>query len=281
MCNGRIPLAGLTCSQGVATPLQALPINGASYVAMAAAGDQFEIQSGQIALIKASSPDVRNFAQTLINDHTMTSSKLSAAASASGLGTPVAILSADQQQMLNDLQAAPAGFGFDQLFLKDQITAHQMALALHSNYANFGDTLALKAVAASAVPIIQMHLTTAENLMVASGAMMASDFCPANYWCNSDFDALGQSFAVCCPSDVPLFPPAAPVSVATTIYTPATAVAPAASGSLAAGYIQAFGTVVPVVRVPSNAAGGLYGNVPVGTPATPIYTATPLYTTVG
>jgi len=280
-------------------------------MAMAAGGDQFEIQSSQIALVKAFSADVRNFAQMLISDHTLMSSKLLAAATASGLGDPIPMLTVDQQQMLNELQAAPAGLGFDQLFLRDQIIAHQMALALHSNYAAAGDTPALRAVAASAVPIIQMHLNTASQLMVASGGMMASDFCPANSWCNSDIDAFGQGFSVCCPSDVPLFPP---VAVAASIYTapvtttyatapvtttyvaapvttyatatyataPATTIyasaAPAtstlyASGATPAGYIRAFGTVVPAVRVPSNTA-GLYGNVPVGTPAPPLYSTT-------
>jgi putative membrane protein len=282
---------------------------------MAAAGDQFEIQSSQIALVKSSSADVRNYAQMLINDHTLLDSQVIAAATASGLAAPIPVFSPDQQQMLNDLQAANAGSSFDMLFLRDQIMAHEMALALHSNYASAGDTPALRAVAANAVPSIQMHLNTAEQLMVSMGGMMASAFCPANYWCNSDFDAYGQSFSVCCPSDVPLLPPvsvaasvyATPVTttyasapVATTTYatatyasTPLYASAPAsttiyASGSaVPAGYIRAFGTVVPAVRVASNTVGGLYGNVPVGTQSatiyssSPVYSSSPLYTTVG
>jgi len=243
MCNGRIPLPGLTCSSGVSTPPQALPINGQSYVMMAAAGDQFEIQSSQIALIKAVSPDVRNYAQTLINDHTLMSSKLSAAAFAAGLAAPVPVLTADQQQMINDLQAAPSSSNFDQLFLRDQIIAHEMALALHSNYASAGDTPALRVVASNAVPLIQAHLNIATNLMISSGGMMASAFCPANYWCNSDVDILGTSFSVCCPSDVPLLPPLyTPAPLYTPLYTPSaplyTPSAPAnvyATGTTAAG----------------------------------------------
>lgn len=303
-CNGRTPLAGLTCSAGVALPPQGLPLDAATFVNMAA--DQFEIQSSQIALAKTYNSDIRNYAQMLINDHTQLSSQVAAAAAASGLAAPIPVLSADQQRMLNELQASPAGSSFDMLFLKDQIMAHEMALALHSNYASAGDTPALRAVAASAVPTVSMHLNSAEQFMVAMGGMMASAFCPATYWCNSDFDAYGQSFSVCCPSDVPVFPPAsfaasvyaapaatntyasAPLTAyasasytstpyyvstpyyASTPYTsPIYASAPAstiyASGSVPAGYVRAFGTVVPAVRVASNTAGGLYGNVPVGT----------------
>lgn len=184
---------------------------------MAAAGDQFEIQSSQIAQIKAVSNDVRNLAQTLINDHTAMSSKLSAAATSVGLAAPVPMLSAQQQQMINDLQAAPS-WNFDQLFLRYQIMAHEMALALHSNYASAGDNSVLRAVAAGAVPIIQSHLASATSLMIASGGMAASSFCPANYWCNSDFDAFGASFSVCCPSDVPLLPPVS-ISASGSLYS--------------------------------------------------------------
>jgi len=250
----------------VATPPQALPINGQAYVMMAAAGDQFEIQSSQIALLKAVSPDVRNFAQTLINDHTMMSSKLSAAAFSAGLAAPAPMLTAIQQQMIIELQAAPI-FNFDQLFLRDQIMAHEMALALHSNYASAGDTPALRVVASSAVPIIQSHLNTATTLMIASGGMMASAFCPANYWCNSDIDALGTSFSVCCPSDVPLLPP---MTFSASLYTPslynplytpsmptttyATASAPASGAS---GSLVCVGGMCAV-----------YGTAPIGTPST-------------
>lgn len=213
MCNGRTPLPGLTCGLGVSMP--SLPTDAQTYVMMAAAGDQFEIQSSQIAQIKAVSNDVRNLAQTLINDHTAMSSKLSAAATSVGLAAPVPMLSANQQQMINDLQAAPS-WNFDQLFLRDQIMAHEMALALHSNYASAGDNSVLRAVASGAVPIIQSHISSATSLMIASGGMMASSFCPANYWCNSDFDAFGASFSVCCPSDVPLLPP---VSISASLYS--------------------------------------------------------------
>jgi putative membrane protein len=227
---------------------------------MAAAGDQFEIQSSQIALTQSANPDVRNFAQTLINDHTMLSSKLSAAAITAGLAAPVAILSADQQQMINDLISAPT-LNFDQMFLRDQILAHEMALALHSNFASVGDTSALRAVAASAVPIIQSHLNTATTLMIANGGMMASAFCPANYWCNSDVDILGTSFSVCCPSDVPLLPPL--YTPATTLYT-----APAANAAPAAIYATGSVSGATGALVCKDGMCAVYGTAPLGTPST-------------
>jgi putative membrane protein len=48
--------------------------------------------------------------------------------------------------------------------LRQQVQAHQMALALHGNYARSGDTASLRAVAATATPIVQQHLQRAREL---------------------------------------------------------------------------------------------------------------------
>jgi putative membrane protein len=59
-----------------------------------------------------------------------------------------------------------SSFGRDlpELVIDQQVTAHEMALSLHQNYASSGDTPALRKTAQAAVPIIQQHLTTAQQL---------------------------------------------------------------------------------------------------------------------
>lgn len=197
MCSGGNPLrdifgAPVSCMQGMMTPPPVpLPTDSITYMSMAAAGDLYEIQSGQIALAKGSSIDTRNFGQMLINDHTQTTATLNSAAASVGLLPPPPVLNLMQQQMINELQlASPASF--DAIFWKQQLTAHKMALDLHSNYASFGDTPAFRAAAASAIPIVQMHLSTATTKVSMMGGT-----CPPNYWCNSD-----AMSAVCCPSEM-------------------------------------------------------------------------------
>lgn len=195
-CNGAAPLrnifgAEVSCSRDMMMPPPVpLPTDSVTYMAMAGAGDLYEIQSGQIALLKGS-VDARNFGQMLITDHTKTTATLQAQAASVGLLPPPPILNPMQQQMINELQlASPASF--DSIFWQQQVKAHKMALDLQSNYAARGDVAALRAAAASAVPIVQMHLNTA-----ATKVSMMGGSCPANYWCHGD----GMSFAVCCPSD--------------------------------------------------------------------------------
>jgi putative membrane protein len=69
-----------------------------------------------------------------------------------------------QADMIAQLQGAPAGPGFDRLYMTQQVPAHEMALALHQNYAGRGDTPQLRTAAAGAVPIVQQHLTEARRM---------------------------------------------------------------------------------------------------------------------
>ena len=154
---------------GCATAPMAPPIAGdmtpeaaGAYVQLAGASDMFEIQSSQLALSRAQDASVRQFAQTMIDHHTQTSQQLIAAARAAGL-TPEPRLMPMQVQMMEQLEAA-SGAAFEQLYMDQQVQAHEMAVALHSNYAEAGDTTALRTVARAAVPIVTQHLQRARQL---------------------------------------------------------------------------------------------------------------------
>jgi putative membrane protein len=140
----------------------ATPLDRNGYVQMAAASDLFEIQSSQLAATRAQRSEVREFAQMLVTHHTQTTAQLTAAAQASG-GMPQPTLTPMQATMMQELQQAPAD-GFDQVYMRQQVPAHEMALALHRNYAARGDTAALRTVAGAAVPVVQQHLTRAQQL---------------------------------------------------------------------------------------------------------------------
>jgi putative membrane protein len=134
-----------------------------AYVGMAAASDMFEIQSSQLARTRGQSQAVKDFAQMMIAHHTQTTAQLTAAARASGVTPPAPVLLPMQARMMDELRGA-SGAGFDRVYLTQQVQAHEMALALHGNYARNGDTPALQAVAQAATPIVQQHLDRARQL---------------------------------------------------------------------------------------------------------------------
>jgi putative membrane protein len=150
-------MGAATAAAGDMTPEQR-----AAYVEMAAASDLYEIQSGQLAASRAQNADVRAFGQMLVEHHTATTQQLTAAATAAGT-PPSPSLMPMQAEMIAQLQGAN-GAAFDRIFIRQQVQAHEMALALHSNYASKGDTPTLRTVAAAATPVVRQHLERARAL---------------------------------------------------------------------------------------------------------------------
>ena len=70
----------------------------------------------------------------------------------------------EQQAMLSELSAAPAGARFDRLYATQQIQAHQMSIAMTQAYAQGGPNPALRNYAQQALPALQMHLQMAQRL---------------------------------------------------------------------------------------------------------------------
>jgi putative membrane protein len=143
------------------------PLFAPGYMAMAGSGDQFEIQSSQLALQMSQSQSVRNLANMLIADHTRSTQMVVAAAQSAGLTPPPPALLPQHQAMLDQLRSAGSGPSFDMAFRDIQINAHQQALQLHQNYAASGDVPALRATAGQIVPVVQMHLSQLQRLNVA------------------------------------------------------------------------------------------------------------------
>ena len=139
------------------------PEERGAYVALAGSSDLYEIQSGQMAQQRSQREELRQFGAVLVDHHSQTTQQLLAAARASGMNPPAPSLLPMHQQMLQQLQQAQ-GAQFDELFASQQVRAHEIALALHRNYAANGDAQPLRATAGVAMPLIQQHLARARQL---------------------------------------------------------------------------------------------------------------------
>lgn len=126
------------------------------FLRMAAASDLYEIQSSQLVLQTTQNPQLRAFAQMMIEHHTQTTAALAAAAQAAGMTPPPPALDAPRTQMIRELQAA-SGTARDQVYMRQQVAAHEEALMLHTRYSNNGDVPELKRASAAAVPIVARH----------------------------------------------------------------------------------------------------------------------------
>ncbi len=150
--SGSASAAGETAMPADMTPTQAT-----AYMQMAASSDMYEIQSSQLATSKAQNAAMRSFADMMIRDHTGTSQQLMAAATAAGMSPPPPAMLPMHAQMVSRLQER-SGADFDREYARQQLMAHEQAVALHSNFASNGDAPALRTVASAAVPIVTRHL---------------------------------------------------------------------------------------------------------------------------
>jgi len=130
-----------------------------SFVENAAIGDMYEIQSSAIALVRASSPQVKALARKMITDHTASAHHLEAALEMNetqGVKPPPPMLDARRSKMIENLQASPID-KFDSMYLDQQLLAHEETLTLLTKYYRDGDNPQLRSVAAGAAPVVYRH----------------------------------------------------------------------------------------------------------------------------
>lgn len=154
-CGGGSVIAPLSRSHATENP--------ARYVDLAAATALFDAQAAQLAVTRAQRADVRAYAQELVDGHAMSAERLSAAATASGMTPPAAALTPAQQRLLAALERAPAE-RFDDIYLRQQLSAQQDAVRLHEAFALSGDAPLLRPVAASEVAQAHLHFQEARRL---------------------------------------------------------------------------------------------------------------------
>jgi putative membrane protein len=149
------------------------------FMTTAAISDRFEIQSSQIAMQQARSDEVKEFAESMVEDHSGTTEDLLEFAQDKGVRLPDQV-DARHQQLLAQLQQAPAG-SFDATYVQQQVQAHREAVQLFEQYAQSGDDEELKEWAEDTVPTLREHLQEAQQLaqsMPMTGAAGATGGAP-------------------------------------------------------------------------------------------------------
>ncbi|MDP9413105.1 MAG: DUF4142 domain-containing protein [Pseudomonadota bacterium] len=144
-------------------PPMGVPHNAVEYMMLAASGDLLEIQTAQLLLQRGRNPQLRGYAQQMIEHHTRLSAALMAAARQGGVAPPPPRMLNRHANMLN-LLAGEGPDTFELSYLRMQLVAHNEALLVHGAYAAAGENPALKAAAAAAAPVITGHLQQARVL---------------------------------------------------------------------------------------------------------------------
>jgi putative membrane protein len=134
------------------------------FVTAAATSDMYEVTAGKVALQRASSPKVKEFAQMMVDAHTKTTEKLKGILASNKINvTPPAHVDTRRQAMLDNLRGAAAG-DFDHRYMVQQVAAHKEADILFRGYGKDGDNAAVKDFAATTDKDIKMHLSMAQQI---------------------------------------------------------------------------------------------------------------------
>ena len=129
----------------------------------AAAGGMAEVEMARLALTKASSEAVKQYAQKMLDDHTAANNELMGIASAKGITLPTAP-DAKHRAMMARMEKL-SGEAFDREYVmmaghKD----HQKMEKLFRDESTRGRDADLKAFAAKTLPVVQEHLRMARDL---------------------------------------------------------------------------------------------------------------------
>jgi putative membrane protein len=133
----------------------------ADFVNEAATSDMFEIQSSKLAAERTQG-NIQSFAQTMVSDHTKTTSDLKGLAPAANVQLPEQMTSS-QQSMLDKLKGLQ-GKDFAKQYMDDQVSAHKDAVSLFERYGKGGDSDKLKTWASQTLPTLQHHLDMAQGI---------------------------------------------------------------------------------------------------------------------
>jgi putative membrane protein len=161
-----ILLLAVGCSQSTqelgGNPSPNLTMGDNEWFKTMAIANMTEIQSSQLALSKSQSPAVKDFAQKMIDDHTIASNELMQLAADKQVTLPTQ-LDSTHQAMLDDLKGR-SGADFDKVYIDDQIKAHEDTLAEDEKEADNGTDAQAKMQANKLIDTLKMHLQMAEKL---------------------------------------------------------------------------------------------------------------------
>lgn len=133
-----------------------------TFVQLAAISDNFEIESSRLVLARSTHPQIREYAQRMIEHHTLISTEMRALPEAT-TRMPASLDDRHTNMLLTLRQQEDVDL-LNRYYVQQQIEGHTEAVTAYETYANSGDVPALKAFAQRHLPMIREHLTAARAL---------------------------------------------------------------------------------------------------------------------
>ena len=121
-----------------------------------------EVELGQLAAQKAQSPEVKQFAQRLIADHTRANNELKQIATSKNVTLPTEIKPA--QKETHERLSRLTGAEFDREFMAVMVESHDRSVNAFQDKADNAADADIKAFATKTLPTLQEHFRMAREL---------------------------------------------------------------------------------------------------------------------
>jgi len=138
----------------------------------AAEGGMAEVELGQLAADKASSPDVKEFGQRMVKDHSQANDQLKQIAMQKGVTLPTSPSAKDEmtKKKLSNL----SGDAFDKAYMADMVKDHKKDIAAFQRESSSGQDPDVKQFASQTLPTLQDHLKQAQAATPRAGSASKS-----------------------------------------------------------------------------------------------------------
>ena len=135
--------------------------NDSQFVMKVASDGIAEVELGRLAADKASSPDVKKFAQRMVDDHSKANDELKTLAQNKNITLPAAIDAKHKAHV--DRLSKLSGEAFDRSYMRDMLMDHQKAVAAFRTESKSGKDADVKAWAGKTLPTLEEHLKLAQD----------------------------------------------------------------------------------------------------------------------
>jgi putative membrane protein len=142
------------------------------FVCEAARGGKMEVQAGELARNQASDPQVKEFGERMVTDHTKAGAELKTLASQKGASVPEE-LSSKEQRHLEHLQKL-SGKDFDRAYMDAMVQDHEKDLKEFQKASKDSDDAGLKAFAAKTASLVEQHLEQAKQIQASIKAQTSA-----------------------------------------------------------------------------------------------------------
>lgn len=138
-----------------------------TFVRKASQGNQAEVELGKMAAEKATNPQVKQFAERMIRDHSKAEEQLQQVAQAQGVELPTQPDA--KAQMTKKELADLSGDQFDKAYMSDMLKDHKQDIAEFRHEEHSGSNPQAKEFAQKTLPILESHLREAEKVAPQTG----------------------------------------------------------------------------------------------------------------